>query len=101
MPRITALVLLFLSAAVHAESTLIENVRIFDGVSDKLTAGHVLIVDGIIDTISGDPIEAGDHVTVIDGGNRVLIPGIIDAHSHVAIPLGACCRRALLTCILI
>ena len=38
--------------AARAETVLIENVRIFNGVDPKLTAGHVLVVDGLIDTIA-------------------------------------------------
>jgi len=68
---------------VHAESYLIENVRIFNGVDPELTAGHVLVEDGVITTVSGDAITAPDGVTVIDGGDRVLSPGFIDLHVHL------------------
>lgn len=85
MIRITALVLALFSTVAQAQSILIENVRIFDGVSDELTSGHVLVVDGLIDTISEAPIAVDADVRVIDGGNRVLSPGFIDLHSHLMI----------------
>ena len=72
-----------LSLSVHAESYLIKNVRIFNGVDAGLTAGHVLVEDGIISKVSGDPIEAPDDATVLDGDNRVLTPGFIDLHVHL------------------
>ena len=67
-----------------AQTILIENVRIFDGTSPKLTPGHVLVVDGIIDTVSRDSIEAPADAQVIDGDNRILSPGWIDLHTHLA-----------------
>ena len=72
-----------LSFAVHAESYLIENVRIFNGVDEILSPGHVLVEDGLIARISRDSIEAPDGAKVIDGGNRVLSPGFIDLHVHL------------------
>ena len=72
-----------LSANAWADSVLIENVRIFNGVDAKLTAGHVLVEDGIIAAIATSVIDARDETTIIDGGNRVLSPGFIDLHVHL------------------
>ncbi len=72
------------SFAAVAEPVLIENVRIFNGVDETLTPGHVLVVDGLIDTVSRNRIEAPAGATVLDGGNRVLSPGFIDLHTHLA-----------------
>jgi imidazolonepropionase-like amidohydrolase len=66
----------------HADSFLIEDVRIFNGVDAKLTSGHVLVEDGKISQISNTPIEPPDDATVIKGGNRILTPGFIDLHVH-------------------
>lgn len=69
-------------AAQDGPATLYENVRIFDGHSETLSpASNVLIVGDKIETISAHPIEAAG-ATVIDGGGRVLMPGLIDAHWH-------------------
>jgi imidazolonepropionase-like amidohydrolase len=77
-------------AGVHAQSdappsrVLIEDVRIFDGTSDSLTPSRNVLVEGnTIATISEDAIEA-DGATVIDGGGRTMIPGLVDAHTHIA-----------------
>ena len=74
---------LLLSASAQAETYLIENVRIFNGVDPELTPGHVLVEDGLISQISEEPISAPEGATVIDGGNRVLSPGFIDLHVHL------------------
>jgi imidazolonepropionase-like amidohydrolase len=63
--------------------TLITNVNIFDGVNDGLAEGMSVLIEGnLIKTISADAIEA-DGATVIDGGGRTLMPGLIDMHSHL------------------
>ncbi len=73
------------STTLQSESILIENVRIFNGVDAKLTQGHVLVDEGIIKTVSSDPIAAPANTKVINGGNRVLSPGFIDLHTHLTI----------------
>lgn len=60
---------------------LFRNVRIFDGKSVSLSApSSVLVRNKTIEKISiGEATAAG---LVIDGGGRVLMPGLIDAHWH-------------------
>jgi imidazolonepropionase-like amidohydrolase len=61
---------------------LFRNVKVFDGKSDKLTAStSVLVIGNKIAKIDGN-IVAPEKVTVIDGGGRTLMPGLIDAHWH-------------------
>ena len=67
-------------------AVLFENVRIFDGTADRLTGpSNVLVVGNIIKTISPAPIMApeGASVTRLHGGGRTLMPGLIDAHTHI------------------
>jgi imidazolonepropionase-like amidohydrolase len=76
--------------AVYAQDSqvtgvIIEDVRIFDGRSDQLSApSNVLVVDNVIRTISSTPIGelAGMKVQRIRGGGRTLMPGLIDNHWH-------------------
>ena len=64
---------------------LITNVNIFDGKSDKLTVGMNVLVEGDrIKAVSVEPIDAAS-ATMIDGGGRTLIPGLIDTHQHIMI----------------
>jgi imidazolonepropionase-like amidohydrolase len=64
-------------------TTLFQNVRIFDGKNSSLSApSNVLIKGNVIERISTAPIAAEPGVTVIAGGGRTLMPGLIDAHWH-------------------
>lgn len=64
---------------------LISNVNIFDGKSQTLQKDmHVLVEGNLIKQISKEPLLViqTDNVTMIDGGGRTLMPGLIDAHWH-------------------
>ncbi|ARN72922.1 metal-dependent hydrolase family protein [Oceanicoccus sagamiensis] len=64
--------------------TLFTNVNIFNGVDNKLYDNHfVLIEKNKIKTISATAIKTNKDATVIDGGGRTLMPGLIDAHVHL------------------
>jgi len=64
-------------------TVLLQNVRVFDGKAPRLSSPtNVLIVGPVIKTISSAGIEADGNATRIDGGGRVLMPGLIDAHWH-------------------
>ena len=65
---------------------LIKNVRVFDGTSDKLTAlTAVLVVGNKVKEISKNAAKsAAKNASIIDGGGRVLIPGLSDTHTHMA-----------------
>ncbi|MEW9838576.1 metal-dependent hydrolase family protein [Mesorhizobium marinum] len=63
-------------------ATLFTNVNVFDGKNETLiNNANVLIEGNLIKTISTSPINAED-ATVIDGGGRTLMPGLIDMHWH-------------------
>lgn len=67
-------------------TVLFENVRIFDGNSESLSEpSNVLVKGNKIQKISTTPIpvnrSADTHI--IAGGGRTLMPGMIDAHSHI------------------
>lgn len=64
---------------------LIENVQIFNGIDNRLTKGHILIEGNKIKTISTSSISSENtkNITVIDGREKYVIPGLIDAHTHI------------------
>ncbi len=96
---LAAVFLLTLSATGRAQtpvteqhSTLYQNVRIYDGTSTSLSGpSNVLVRGERIERISATPIAPPPSTTVIDGGGRTLMPGLIDSHWHTmfaAPPLG-------------
>jgi len=70
----------------HAQRTLlINNVEIFNGRDEATVRGNVLIEGNRISRISAEPIatdRSGD-TRIIDGRGRFLMPGLIDAHTHL------------------
>ena len=76
----------FSAAAQEAEpprQVLFTNVHVFDGVNEKrIEQANVLIEGNLISQVSARQIKA-ENATVIDGGGRTLMPGLIDNHWHV------------------
>ena len=71
-------------AAEAQKPTLFINVNVFDGKSPKLAKGmSVLIENGKIAAIRVGKMNAPAGATVIDGGGRTLMPGLIDNHVHI------------------
>src|SRR4029078_11230539 len=65
--------------------TLFHNVRVFDGKSASLSEPTNVVVRGkLIERISRAPIAVDRRAstTIIDGGGRTLMPGLIDNHWH-------------------
>jgi imidazolonepropionase-like amidohydrolase len=65
---------------------LFENVRVFDGTATRLSPPvNVLVVGNLIQSVGVEsPSLAADQpVTRIAGGGRTLMPGLIDAHTHI------------------
>jgi imidazolonepropionase-like amidohydrolase len=74
------------AASSPPSALLFENVRIFDGRTERLSApSNVLVVGNTIRSISAAPIvpPADATVTRIAGSGRTLMPGLIDAHVHL------------------
>jgi imidazolonepropionase-like amidohydrolase len=65
--------------------TLFNNVRVFDGKGTSLSEPtNVLVRGNLIETISRTPIpvDRSATTTIVDGGGRTLMPGLIDNHWH-------------------
>jgi imidazolonepropionase-like amidohydrolase len=75
------------SLAIAEETVLFRDVRIFDGVNEKLTPGHVLVEGQLIRRVSDKKIEPPQGATVIEGGGRILSPGFIDIHAHLTMAM--------------
>jgi imidazolonepropionase-like amidohydrolase len=69
--------------APHAAATVFQNVRIFDGKGDSVSGPmNVLIRGNVIERITASSIAPEASSTVIEGGGRTLMPGLIDNHWH-------------------
>lgn len=64
-------------------AVVFRNVRVFDGKSDKLTGPTSVLVVGATITRIAEDVSAPAPATVLDGGGRTLMPGLIDAHVHL------------------
>ncbi len=86
IPAVLASVVMSLAAwppaqAQQSPAVLFQNVRIFDGKNGALSPpSNVLVRNNRIEKISAAAITA--DAQVINGGARVLMPGLIDAHWH-------------------
>lgn len=101
--RLLGAVLLFgcwaaLGATAQSEPTtsvVFKNARVFDGKSAALGPPTSVLIEGNRIAKIGTAITAPAGATIIDAAGRTLMPGLIDAHTHMAmsvVPL-----RALLT----
>jgi imidazolonepropionase-like amidohydrolase len=66
-----------------AGSILFTNVRLFDGVSPALRENMQVLVEGNTVKAVRQGGSAAQAAQTIDGGGRVLMPGLIDAHTHL------------------
>ncbi|HEV7427300.1 MAG TPA: amidohydrolase family protein [Thermoanaerobaculia bacterium] len=80
------LLLVLAAASVHAETVYIKAARMFDGRSETITRDAVVAVDGTKIVSLGGTIPSGARV--IDLGDVTLMPGLIDAHTHIALHPG-------------
>jgi imidazolonepropionase-like amidohydrolase len=83
---IAALFLLALAASAADRTYVLKAARMFDGKSDHVTSpGLIVVVNGkIVGTGPKAAIPAGAET--IDLGDATLLPGFIDAHTHLTYP---------------
>jgi imidazolonepropionase-like amidohydrolase len=82
---LTITILLNAFCTMAQKTILINNVQIFNGKDEKTITGSVLIVGNLINKISTSPILTimSTDVITIDGKGKFLMPGLIDAHTHI------------------
>lgn len=79
---------LILSTSLFPQEILIKNATVYTvSKAGTISQGSVLIRDGKIAAVGKD-LKASSAAQVIDGEGLFLIPGIIDAHSHLAVEGG-------------
>lgn len=78
------LALLFTISVLLAQSNtyVLRAARLFDGTSDALVEpGVIVVVNGMIQSVGSRSVPSG--ATVLDLGDATLLPGFIDAHTHL------------------
>src|SRR5271170_6699010 len=71
------------STLVAQSSYVLKAARLFDGACGQLTApGMIVVSNGVIQSVGNGNAPAG--ATVIDLGDATLLPGFIDAHTHLS-----------------
>jgi imidazolonepropionase-like amidohydrolase len=69
------------SLSAQTSAYVLKAARLFDGHNDRLVEpGLVIVVDNRIEAIGG---AAPANATVVDLGDATLLPGFIDAHTHL------------------
>jgi imidazolonepropionase-like amidohydrolase len=88
--QVIGLILLVLAGPVTraADATppevLFRDVRVFDGKSEALSGRTDVLVRGNrIAAVGAGAVASSPSATIIDGGGRTLMPGLIDAHVHL------------------
>ena len=70
-------------------SLLLRRGRVIDPTTSLDTVADVLVVDGVIAAVGPDLISAG--LPVVDVTGLLVVPGLIDLHTHVMAGLGDFC----------
>jgi len=70
--------------AVAGPPVVLHAARLWDGTSDRpVSPGVVVVVDGRIQAV-GPGVSIPDGATTLDLGDATLLPGLIDAHTHLS-----------------
>jgi len=81
---LAALAALAAPAAAAPKTIVLKAAHLYDGKSDQLVSpGVVVVQDGKI-TAAGAKVQEPAGAEVVDLGNATLLPGLIDAHTHLS-----------------
>ncbi|MEA2600080.1 MAG: hypothetical protein QOF89_1072 [Acidobacteriota bacterium] len=67
-----------------SQPVLITNATILTAAGDRIGRGSILLRDGKVAAV-GANVDAPAGAVVVDGTNKWVTPGIIDAHSHLGV----------------
>jgi imidazolonepropionase-like amidohydrolase len=83
---VALLLSLALTAMAQEHVVVLKAARLFDGASNDVVANAVVVVEGTRIRALGGPVPPGAEV--IDLGDVTLLPGFIDAHTHLSFESG-------------
>ena len=82
LKKLSLLLIVFLVSGAHAETLIITADRIFDAESGNVSGPvRVVVTDGVIESINPDRAPA--DAELIELGDRTLMPGLLDMHTHL------------------
>jgi imidazolonepropionase-like amidohydrolase len=71
------------AADVSTRPVVLKAARLFDGKSDRLTTPGYVVVRGAWIEAVGAAVKVPENAQIIDLGDSTLLPGFMDAHTHV------------------
>ncbi|KPJ88333.1 MAG: hypothetical protein AMS18_13450 [Gemmatimonas sp. SG8_17] len=67
----------------HAQTTAIRAGRLLDPATGEVTADQVILIAESLITAVGADLEIPDGTVAVDLSDRTVLPGLIDAHTHM------------------
>ena len=79
--------MILVSFAAHAEPVLIRAGRLIDPATGTATTGQQILVDGGVIRAVGPNVTAPARAQVLDLSDRSVLPGLMDAHTHLCLSM--------------
>jgi len=83
--RLPLLVAFVATGVVEAQVTVIKAGRLVDPESGSVTTNQVLVIEGGKFTAIGPSVAVPSGATVVDLSELTVVPGLVDAHNHLAL----------------
>ena len=86
MRKLLVLLLALQGPAVAApdQVTVVKAAHLYDGKSDALVSPGYVVIKGTQIVAAGARVEIPNDAKLIDLGDATLLPGLIDAHTHLS-----------------
>jgi imidazolonepropionase-like amidohydrolase len=81
----SVLLLLAVGLAAHAQPVLIRAGRLVDPATGNATTGQQILVEGGVIKAVGASVAAPPGAQVVDLSDRTVLPGLMDAHTHLCL----------------
>ncbi len=76
--------ILSVAGPAFAETTIVRAARMIDvATGDVISPATIVVRDGVIETVNPDKLP--ENAMVLNLGDRTLLPGVMDMHSHVTL----------------
>lgn len=73
----------FQATYAYGQATLLSNARIIIGDGTVIEQGSILIVDGVIASVTAADLTANSNMQQINVQGKTIMPALIDAHAHL------------------